>query len=98
MSDLGRITMRFMLPADAARPVHTKAGDVSTDMLSSASEQSDKLEAHARPDGYGDTSDSGTGSDQSDSSTASVQLPMPRRSLQLQFTCGKCGAKLYTRY
>jgi len=33
--------------------------------------------------------------EQSDSTVASVPLSMPRRSLQLQFTCGKCGARTW---
>ena len=33
-----------------------------------------------------------SGSAQSGGTVASVPLSMPRRSLQLQFTCGKCGA------
>ena len=41
------------------------------------------------------TSDSSSGSEQSDGTgVASVPLSMPRRSLQLQFTCGKCGAHM----
>jgi hypothetical protein len=82
-----------MLLADASLQFLSAAHDSSTDVVNSASEQPQQLNAHgATPDGDRQEVSGGSGSDQSDSSTASVQLPMPRRSLQLQFTCGKCGA------
>ena len=86
-----------MLLADASSPFQDAAYDTSTDMLRSASKQTDERDAH---DGSGDDSHdaaSGSGSDESDGNVASLRLPMPRRSLQLQFTCGKCGAAFCDR-
>ena len=79
--------------ADASPPSLSPARNSSANVVSSASEQPEQENMHAgTPDDDRQDVSSGSASDQSDSSVASVQLSMPRRSLQLQFTCGKCGA------
>ena len=72
---------RFV-PANAA----DSSGDSGGDGIAADSVDIDVEGPSSQGDG------SGGGSAADGGSVASIPLDMPRRSLQLTFTCGKCGA------
>ena len=86
---VGRSIIRSTFAGTSGYSV-TKADAAQQDRLGDADRDS-RLDSGCSEEGGREISSSS--GEQSDSTVASVPLSRPRRSLQLQFTCGKCGVR-----